>query len=139
MSQVPYAFPPGRWGARMFNQEMVDLMVFDGLWEIFYGYHMGLTAENIAEKYGITRKDQDELGLISAIRSLEQGTDLAGLELNGTPSFLAGCTMAPHYTRPEAPVPASWPTGRGRSVRCWPDWRRRASPTMSTASRIRNS
>ncbi len=69
MSQVPYAFPQGRWGARMFNQEMVDLMVFDGLWEIFYGYHMGLTAENIAEKYGITRKDQDELGLISHQRA----------------------------------------------------------------------
>jgi len=62
MSQVPYAFPQGRWGARMFNQEMVDLMVFDGLFEIFYGYHMGLTAENIAEKFGISRKEQDELG-----------------------------------------------------------------------------
>ncbi len=69
MSQVPYAFPLGRWGARMFNQEMVDLMVFDGLFEIFYGYHMGLTAENIAEKYGISRKDQDEIGLISHQRA----------------------------------------------------------------------
>src|SRR4030043_733752 len=69
MSQVPYAFPQGRWGARMFNQEMVDLMVFDGLFEIFYGYHMGLTAENIAEKYGISRKEQDELGLISHQRA----------------------------------------------------------------------
>jgi len=69
MSQVPYAFPQGRWGARMFNQEMVDLMVFDGLFEIFYGYHMGVTAENIAEKYGISRKDQDEVGLISHQRA----------------------------------------------------------------------
>ena len=69
MSQVPYAFPNGRWGARMFNQEMVDLMVFDGLFEIFYGYHMGLTAENIAEKFGISRKDQDELGLLSHQRA----------------------------------------------------------------------
>ncbi|NWG01952.1 MAG: acetyl-CoA C-acetyltransferase [Syntrophaceae bacterium] len=69
MSQVPYAFPMGRWGARMFNQEMVDLMVFDGLFEIFYGYHMGLTAENIAEKYGISRKEQDELGLLSHQRA----------------------------------------------------------------------
>ena len=69
MSQVPYAFPLGRWGARMFNQEMVDLMVFDGLLEIFYGYHMGLTAENIAEKYGISRKEQDELGLLSHQRA----------------------------------------------------------------------
>jgi acetyl-CoA C-acetyltransferase len=69
MSQVPYAFPQGRWGARMFNQEMVDLMVFDGLWEIFYGYHMGLTAENIADRYGISRKEQDELGLLSHQRA----------------------------------------------------------------------
>jgi acetyl-CoA C-acetyltransferase len=69
MSQVPYAFPNGRWGARMFNQEMVDLMIFDGLFEIFYGYHMGLTAENIAEKFGISRKDQDELGLLSHQRA----------------------------------------------------------------------
>ena len=69
MSQVPYAFPQGRWGARMFNQEMVDLMVFDGLYEIFYGYHMGLTAENIAEKFGISRKEQDELGLLSHQRA----------------------------------------------------------------------
>lgn len=69
MSQVPYAFPQGRWGARMFNQEMVDLMVFDGLFEIFYGYHMGLTAENIAEKYGISRIDQDEIGLLSHQRA----------------------------------------------------------------------
>jgi acetyl-CoA C-acetyltransferase len=69
MSQVPYAFPQGRWGARMFNQEMIDLMVFDGLFEIFYGYHMGLTAENIAEKFGISRRDQDELGLLSHQRA----------------------------------------------------------------------
>jgi acetyl-CoA C-acetyltransferase len=69
MSQVPYAFPLGRWGARMNNKEMVDLMVFDGLLEIFYGYHMGFTAENIAEKYGISRKDQDEIGLLSHQRA----------------------------------------------------------------------
>jgi acetyl-CoA C-acetyltransferase len=69
MSQVPYAFPQGRWGARMFNQEMVDLMVFDGLFEIFYGYHMGLTAENIAEKFGISREEQDKLGLLSHQRA----------------------------------------------------------------------
>jgi acetyl-CoA C-acetyltransferase len=69
MSQVPYAFPLGRWGARMNNQEMVDLMVFDGLLEIFYGYHMGMTAENIAEKYGISRQEQDEIGLLSHQRA----------------------------------------------------------------------
>ncbi len=70
MSQIPYAFPKARWGARMFNAEMVDLMVHDGLWEIFYGYHMGLTAENIAELHSISRHDQDELGCVSHQRAL---------------------------------------------------------------------
>lgn len=70
MSLIPYAMPAARWGARMGNSEATDLMVFDGLYEIFYGYHMGLTAENIAEKYGITRKEQDELGALSHQRAL---------------------------------------------------------------------
>jgi acetyl-CoA C-acetyltransferase len=55
MSAVPYYIPKMRWGARMFNAELIDGMVHDGLWEIFYNYHMGVTSENIAEKFGITR------------------------------------------------------------------------------------
>lgn len=54
----------------MFNAEMVDGMVHDGLWEIFYDYHMGLTSENIAEKCGISREDQDKLALESNNRAL---------------------------------------------------------------------
>ena len=50
MSLVPYALPTARWGQRMGDGKMVDLMVYDGLYEMFYGYHMGMTAENIAEK-----------------------------------------------------------------------------------------
>ena len=69
MSLIPYAVPSARWGARMGNVEMTDLVVFDGLYEIFYGYHMGITAENIAEKYGITRAEQDELGALSHQRA----------------------------------------------------------------------
>ena len=70
MSAIPYYVPKARWGAKMFNAEMVDGLVHDGLWEIFYDYHMGVTAENIAEKYGITRKEQDELALMSNQRAL---------------------------------------------------------------------
>ena len=70
MSAIPYYVPKARWGAKMFNAEMVDGMVHDGLWEIFYDYHMGVTSENIAEKYGITRKEQDELALMSNQRAL---------------------------------------------------------------------
>jgi len=70
MSNTPYYMPEARWGARMFNTELVDGMVNDGLWEIFYGYHMGVTSENIAEEYGITRQEQDELALMSNERAL---------------------------------------------------------------------
>lgn len=76
MSLIPYAVPTARWGARMNNVEMVDLMVFDGLFEIFYGYHMGLTAENISSLYKISREEQDELSLIShqrAIKAISEG------------------------------------------------------------------
>jgi len=70
MSTVPYYLPSLRWGARMFNAEAIDGMVYDGLWEIFYGYHMGLTSENIAETYAISRTEQDELALMSNQRAL---------------------------------------------------------------------
>jgi len=74
MSMVPYGLPKARWGYRMdvsSRGEILDLMVFDGLYEIFYGYHMGVTAENIAELYGITRQEQDEIGLMSHQRARE--------------------------------------------------------------------
>jgi len=69
MSMAPYGLNTARWGIRMNNADMVDLMIFDGLWEIFYGYHMGITAENIAEKYDISRSEQDELGALSHARA----------------------------------------------------------------------
>ncbi len=72
MSTAPYFLPKARWGYRMdvtAKADMYDLMVFDGLWEIFYGYHMGNTAENVAAKYGITREMQDKLGLLSHQRA----------------------------------------------------------------------
>jgi len=70
MSSIPYHLPKARWGARMFNAELVDALVYDGLWEGFYNYHMGNTAENIAEKYAISREDQDKLSLMSNQRAL---------------------------------------------------------------------
>jgi acetyl-CoA C-acetyltransferase len=75
MSLIPYTLPSARWGARMNNTDLVDLMVFDGLYEIFYGYHMGITAENIAEKYGISREEQDELGALSHQRARKAMAD----------------------------------------------------------------
>ena len=73
MSLAPMALPKARWGHRMELTgvgDIYDLMVFDGLYEIFYGYHMGLTAENIASLYDISRQEQDELGVLSHTRSM---------------------------------------------------------------------
>ena len=65
MSQAPYYAKKARWGARMNDFEMIDGMVYDGLMDIFNKYHMGITAENVAEKFGINRTDQDTLALAS--------------------------------------------------------------------------
>ena len=77
MSSAPYYLPKARWGVRMFNAEMVDGMVQDGLWETFYNYHMGMTSENIAVKYGISRQEQDAFALESnnrAMAAIKNGT-----------------------------------------------------------------
>lgn len=73
MSSHPYYLPNARWGYRMnmYKGDLIDGMVYDGLWEIFNGYHMGITAENIVEQYGITREEQDDFGYMSQIRAAE--------------------------------------------------------------------
>ena len=71
MSIAPYALEKGRYGYRMNNARIVDCMVNDALTDAFNDYHMGITAENVAEKYGITREMQDELALRSQTRAAE--------------------------------------------------------------------
>ncbi|NNG66490.1 acetyl-CoA C-acetyltransferase [Caldanaerobacter subterraneus] len=67
MSRAPYLLRDARWGYRMNmpSGELVDEMVYDGLWDVFNQYHMGITAENIAERYKISRQEQDEFALRS--------------------------------------------------------------------------
>ena len=60
MSAAPYTIPDARWGARMGEKKMVDSMIKDGLWDAYNNYHMGTTAENINDIWGITRQEQDE-------------------------------------------------------------------------------
>lgn len=71
MSQAPYLLPAARWGARMGDAAAVDYMVHDGLYDIFNNYHMGMTAENVAEKWNIPREDQDAFALQSQEKALK--------------------------------------------------------------------
>jgi acetyl-CoA C-acetyltransferase len=65
MTNAPYLLPQARKGYRLGNGQLIDSMVHDGLWDIYNDYHMGVTGENVAEKYGITRAEQDEYAVNS--------------------------------------------------------------------------
>ena len=65
MTNAPYLLPQARKGYHLGNAQIIDSMVHDGLWDIYNNYHMGITGENVAEKYGITREEQDEFALNS--------------------------------------------------------------------------
>lgn len=76
MSNSPYVLPANRWGQRMGDGKIVDTVIKDALSDVFYDYHMGVTAENIAERWNISRKEQDEFALISQNRA--EAAQLAG-------------------------------------------------------------
>lgn len=76
MSQAPYYIPNARWGLRMGDAKIIDSMINDGLTDVFNNYHMGITAENLAEKFNITREEQDEFALRSqnnAEKAIKEG------------------------------------------------------------------
>src|SRR5882762_1013181 len=70
MTNAPYLLPQARKGYRLGNAQIVDSVVHDGLWDIYNDYHMGITGENVAEKYGITREEQDEFAVKSHRKAL---------------------------------------------------------------------
>ena len=69
MSAAPFALPDERWGARMGDKKAVDTMIKDGLWDAYNNYHMGTTAENICDVWGITREELDAFGLASQLKT----------------------------------------------------------------------
>lgn len=69
MSQAAYVLKKARWGLKMGNDDIVDSMITDGLWDIFNNYHMGVTAENVANNYSVTREQQDEFSANSQNRA----------------------------------------------------------------------
>src|SRR3984885_1945046 len=98
MTNAPYLLPQARKGYRLGNAQIVDSMVHDGLWDIYNDYHMGITGENVAEKYGITRQEQDEFALnshrkaLSAIKECRFKSQIVPVEIpakkKGAPSTL---------------------------------------------------
>src|SRR5262245_52390809 len=87
MTNAPYLLPQARKGFRMGNVEAVDSMVRDGLWDVYNNYHMGITGENVAEKYSITREEQDEFAVdshrkaVAAIKECHFKSQVVPIEL----------------------------------------------------------
>jgi len=90
MTNAPYLLPQARKGYRLGNAQVVDSMVNDGLWDIYNNYHMGITGENVAEKYGITREEQDQFALnshrkaVSAMKECRFKSQIVPVELPTT-------------------------------------------------------
>src|SRR3979490_1868680 len=89
MTNAPYLLPQARQGYRLGNAQVVDSMVQDGLWDVYNNYHMGITGENVAEKYGITREQQDQFAVnshrkaVSAIKECRFKTQIVPVEVPG--------------------------------------------------------
>src|SRR5215467_12390230 len=98
MTNAPYLLPQARKGYRLGNAQIIDSMVYDGLWDVYNNYHMGITGENVAEKYGITREEQDEFALnshhkaVAAIKECRFKSQIVPVELSakkkGTPAVI---------------------------------------------------
>ena len=96
MTNAPYLLPQARKGYRLGNAQIIDSMVHDGLWDVYNDYHMGITGENVAEKYGITREEQDEFAVnshrkaVSAIKECRFKAQIVPVEIpakkKGAPS-----------------------------------------------------
>ena len=89
MSAAPYALPGARWGCRMGDSNLTDIMIKDGLWDAFNQYHMGITAENVAEKWKLTREELDAFSFESqqkaekAIKSGRFKDEIVPVEMSG--------------------------------------------------------
>jgi len=87
MTNAPYLLPNARKGYRLGNQQLIDSMVHDGLWDVYNDYHMGMTGENVAEKYGISREEQDEFAVnshrkaVSALKECRFKSQILPVEL----------------------------------------------------------
>src|SRR3989454_4770670 len=90
MTNAPYLLPNARKGYRLGNGQLIDSMVTDGLWDVYNNYHMGMTGENVAEKYGITRQEQDQFAVnshrkaVAAIKECRLEAQIVPVEIPAT-------------------------------------------------------
>lgn len=112
MTNAPYLLPQARSGYRMGNGELVDSMVHDGLWDVYNDYHMGATAENVAEKYSITRQEQDEYALQSHRKAADSQAagrfkdEIIPLEIPGRKGQPSSVFYADESVRPDTSMEA---------------------------------
>jgi acetyl-CoA C-acetyltransferase len=105
MTNAPYILPQARKGYRLGDAKIVDSMVHDGLWDIYNDYHMGVTGENVAEKYGITREEQDEFAVnshrkaVAAIKECRFKSQIVPVEIppkkKGAPALIVDKDESP--------------------------------------------
>ena len=106
MSAAPYSIPSARWGARMNNQTLVDTMITDGLWDVYNNYHMGTTAENVCDQWGITREQLDEFALNSQLKT-EKAQNAGRFDDEIVPVMIKVKKQEVEFKRDEFPHPGS--------------------------------
>lgn len=106
MSAAPYSIPSARWGARMNNQTLVDTMITDGLWDVYNNYHMGTTAENVCDQWGITREQLDEFALNSQLKT-EKAQNAGRFDDEIIPVMIKVKKQEVEFKRDEFPRPGS--------------------------------
>ena len=106
MYAAPYSIPSARWGARMNNQTLVDTMITDGLWDVYNNYHMGTTAENVCDQWGITREQLDEFALNSQLKT-EKAQNAGRFDDEIVPVMIKVKKQEVEFKRDEFPRPGS--------------------------------
>ncbi|NIF03220.1 acetyl-CoA C-acetyltransferase [Pantoea sp. Acro-805] len=133
MSQSPYLLPDARGGCRLGHSQLVDSVIHDGLWDAFNDYHMGITAENLADQYQITRAEQDAFALLSqqkAVAAQQQGRFHAEMTTIEVPQAKGEALVIGEDEQPRADSSAE------RLARLHPAFKKDGSVTAGNASSL---
>ncbi|MGK3113703.1 acetyl-CoA C-acetyltransferase [Candidatus Pantoea formicae] len=133
MSQSPYLLPDARGGCRLGHSQLVDSVIHDGLWDAFNDYHMGITAENLADQYQITRAEQDAFALLSqqkAVTAQQQGLFRAEITTIEVPQAKGEPVVISDDEQPRADSSAE------RLARLHPAFKKDGSVTAGNASSL---